>query len=57
MTDDTMNDTFRLNLPKDLLSEAARQSKAKPNKGPQLRVDGFRTSWLSRLSEVLVGKD
>ncbi len=54
MADNSMTGTFQLNLPKELLSEAKRQSKPKPD---QLRVEGWRNSWLSRLSEMLVGKD
>ena len=54
MADKSMTGTFQLNLPKDLLSEAKRQPKPKAE---QLRVDGFRNSWLSRISEIFVGKD
>jgi hypothetical protein len=54
MADQSMTGTYQLNLPKELLSEAKRQPKPKPE---QLRVDGFRNSWLSRLSEMFVGKD
>ncbi len=55
MADNSMTGTFQLKLPKELLSEAAkRQSKPKPD---QLRVEGWRNSWLSRISEMLVGKD
>jgi hypothetical protein len=54
MADNSMTGTFQLNLPKDLLSEAKRASKPK---NEQLKVEGWRSSWLSRLSEVLVGKD
>ena len=54
MADNTMTGTFQINLPKDLLSEAKRTSKPKSD---QLNVEGWRTSWLSRLAELLVGKD
>ena len=54
MVDKSMTGTFQLNLPKDLLMEAKRQPKPKND---QLRVDGWRNSWLSKLSELLVGKD
>ena len=54
MADKSMTGTFQLNLPKELLSEAMRQSKPKQD---QLRVEGWRNSWLSRISEMLVGKD
>jgi hypothetical protein len=54
MADNSMTGTFQLNLPKDLLSEAKRTHKPKSE---QLRVEGWRNSWLSRISEMLVGKD
>ena len=54
MADNSMTGTFQLNLPKDLLSEAKRAPKPK---GEQLRVEGWRNSWLSRVAEMLVGKD
>jgi hypothetical protein len=54
MADKSMTGTFQLNLPKDLLSEARRQSKPK---NEALRVEGWRNSWLTRISEMLVGKD
>jgi hypothetical protein len=54
MADNSMTGTFQLNLPKDLLSESKRASK---QKSEQLRVEGWRNSWLSRISELLVGKD
>src|ERR1700674_2587357 len=54
MADSSMTGTFQINLPKDLLLEANRASKAKSE---QLHVEGWRNSWLSRISEMLVGKD
>lgn len=54
MIDDSTTGTFQVNLPKDLLSEAKRSTKVKTE---QLRVEGWRNSWLSRISELLVGKD
>jgi hypothetical protein len=54
MADKSMTGTFQLNLPKDLLSEAMRQPKLK---NEQLKVEGWRNSWLTRISELLVGKD
>ena len=54
MADNSMTGTFQINLPKDLLSEAKRASKIKSE---QLRVECWRNSWLSRISELLVGKD
>lgn len=54
MADNSMTGTYQLNLPKDLVLEAKRQPKQVKE---QLRVEGWRTSWLSRISELLVGKD
>ena len=54
MADNSMTGAFQLNLPKDLLSEAKRAPKAKSD---ELRVEGWRNSWLSRVAEKLVGKD
>jgi hypothetical protein len=44
----------QFDLPQELVSEAARL--VKPGQD-QFKVEGWRTSWLSRLSELLVGKD
>ena len=52
--DNSMTGNFQFNLPKDLVSESKRQPKPK---GEQLRVEGWRNSWLSRISELIVGKD
>jgi hypothetical protein len=54
MADNSLTGTFQINLPKDLLSEAKRVPKVKTE---QLRVEGWRNSWLARISELLVGKD
>jgi hypothetical protein len=54
MTDNSMTRTFQIDLPKDLLSESKRAPKPKSE---QLHVEGWRNSWLSRISELLVGKD
>jgi hypothetical protein len=54
MGDDSMTGTYQLDLPQDLLSEAMRAPKTKTE---HLRVEGWRDSWLSRISELLVGKD
>jgi hypothetical protein len=54
MVDKSMTGSFQISLPKDLLSEARRQSKPK---NEQLKVEGWRTSWFSRVSEILIGKD
>jgi hypothetical protein len=53
MADNSMTGSFQISLPKDLLSEAKRASQAKSE---QLHVEGWRYSWLSRISELLVGK-
>ena len=54
MADNSFTGTYQINLPKDLVSEAKRQTKPQAD---ELRVEGWRTSWLSKLSELLVGKD
>ncbi len=54
MADNSMTGTFQISLPKDLLSESKRATKPK---GEQLRVEGWRNSWMSRIAEMLVGKD
>ena len=54
MIDKSMQGAYQINLPKDLLSEARKQPKAKKE---HLKVEGWRTSWLTRVSEMLVGKD
>jgi hypothetical protein len=54
MADNSMTGTFQLNLPKDLVSEAKRAPRAKTE---QLHVEGWRNSWLSRIAELVVGKD
>ena len=52
MNDNTMTGTFQ--IPQDLLSEAGRASKPK---GDRLKVEGWSHSWLSRIAELVVGKD
>jgi len=54
MADNSMTGTFQITLPKDLLTEAQRAPKPESE---QLRVEGWRYSWLSRVAELLVGKD
>jgi hypothetical protein len=55
MSDNSLNGAFQLTLPKELVSAANRQP---PKTADQkLHVEGWRTSWLSRLSEMLLGKD
>jgi hypothetical protein len=52
MADDSKTGAFHLDLPQDLLSEAHRAPKPE-----HLRVEEWRNTWLSRISELLVGKD
>jgi hypothetical protein len=54
MADNSKTGAFQLDLPQDLLSEANRAPTGKPE---QLKVEGWRNTWLSRISELLVGKD
>jgi hypothetical protein len=54
MADHSMTGTFQRELPKDLLTEAQRAARKPKN---DLRVEGWRSSWLTRISEMLVGKD
>jgi hypothetical protein len=54
MIDNSLTGTYQIDLPQDLLSESKRAPKPQ---NEQLRVEGWRNSWLSRISELLVGKD
>lgn len=54
MADNSMTGAFQVELPQDLVLEANRVPKPK---NAQLHVEGWRNSWLSRVSELLVGKD
>jgi hypothetical protein len=54
MADNSMTGTFQISLPQDLLTEAKR---VKEPKNEQLRVEGWRNSWLSKVAELLVGRD
>jgi hypothetical protein len=45
---------FQVTLPKELLSESRRQPKPKHE---ELKVEGWRSSWFSKVSELLVGRD
>jgi hypothetical protein len=54
MVDKSMTGTFQINLPKDLVSESRKQPKPK---NEQLKVEGWRNSWLTRVSEMLIGKE
>jgi hypothetical protein len=54
MADNSLTGTFQITLPHDLLSEAKRVPKPK---NEQLHVEAWRNSWLSRVAELLIGKD
>jgi hypothetical protein len=54
MADQSMTGTFRFQLPKDLVFESKRQPKPKDE---HLRVEGWANSWLTRIAELVVGKD
>jgi hypothetical protein len=54
MADQSMTGTFQFQLPKDLVSESKRQPKPKDE---LLHVEGWRNSWMTRIAELLVGKD
>jgi hypothetical protein len=54
MVDKSMTGTFQIKLPKELVTASQRTPKPQ---GEQLRVEGWRNSWLSRLTELLVGRE
>jgi hypothetical protein len=54
MIDYSKTGTFQDGLPQDLVSESRRQQKPKED---ELKVEGWRSSWLSKVSEMLVGED
>jgi hypothetical protein len=54
MADNTVTGSYQIMLPQDLVQEAARQSKRVKE---QLHVEGWRSSWASRISELFVGKE
>lgn len=54
MIDPAMTGTFEIQLPKDLLAHAKH---VQAGRGKELKVEGWRSSWLSRLMEKLVGQD
>jgi hypothetical protein len=54
MVDKSMTGTFQIKLPKELVTASQRAPRPK---GEQLRVEGWRNSWLSRLSEIIVGRE
>jgi hypothetical protein len=54
MADNSSTGTFRMELSKDLVSAA--QGAPQPSV-TEFKVEGWRNSWLARISEMLVGKD
>jgi hypothetical protein len=54
MADNSMTGAFQIKFPQELLAEAKR---VPMQKNEQLRIEGWRNSWLSRLSEMIIGKD
>jgi hypothetical protein len=52
--DNSNTGAFQSDFPQELLLEAQRVPKPTSDR---LRVDEWRNSWFSRLSEILVGKD
>ncbi len=54
MIDDSLTDTSQFELPQDLLRESLR---AREPRSDRLHVETWHGSWLSKLMELLVGKD
>ncbi|MFI4889457.1 MAG: hypothetical protein ACHQIL_02895 [Steroidobacterales bacterium] len=54
MAENSSTSTYQVNFPQELLLEAQRVPKPTSD---QLRVDAWRNSWLSRLAEMLIGKE
>ena len=54
MSDHSATGSYQMMLPKDLVLEAARQPKQAKD---ALHVEGFRSSWASRISELFLGKE
>lgn len=54
MIDPAMTGTFQIQLPKELL---AHSKHVQAGGSKELKVEGWRTSWLSRLMEKLIGHD
>ena len=55
MHDPAMTGKFEIKLPQELLAQAPRAAAGR--QGQELRVEGWKGSWLSRLFEKLVGQD
>ncbi len=56
MIDPGMTGTFELKMPQELVSHSRRVG-ADARKSPEMKVEGFRSSWFSRLMEKLIGQD
>jgi hypothetical protein len=54
MFDHTSTGTFQIPFPQELLIES--RQVAKPT-SDQLRIEGWRNSWFSRIAELLIGKE
>lgn len=54
MNDPSLTGSYELKLPRDLLAQAQRSGKPR---GQDMKVEGWKGSWLSRLIERLVGED
>jgi len=54
MADNSSMGTYQIDFPQDLLL-AAKQVPKQTNE--RLHIEGWRNSWLSRLSELVIGKD
>lgn len=54
MGDNARSDASQISFPPELLQASQHAAKRAAD---QLRVEGFRHSWFSRLSELLIGKD
>jgi hypothetical protein len=54
MADNMMTGSFQ--IPKELLSLSEAKRASKP-KSDRLKVEGWGHSWLSRVAEMVVGKD
>jgi hypothetical protein len=54
MADSSLTGTFKMTLPPDLVHESKRAVKPK---GDHLKVEGWRHSWLARISELFLGRE
>jgi hypothetical protein len=54
MTDESPTGTFQFTLPEELLTASKRQPKLRED---GFKVEGWRTSWFSKVSEMLIGQE